>query len=157
MAARKSHSATVVPFTPPATTLPAVVLGVVVAWEPEKGPMVDFPGNSGRSVPARLLVSADVATLQRAAAERTPTALVFEAGDPARPLIVGFVQAPGTGQDARVDGKRVILTGEEEIELRCGEASIVLKKNGKLVIHGAYVETRAKGTNRIKGGSVQIN
>jgi hypothetical protein len=50
-----------------------------------------------------------------------------------------------------------VLTGEEEVELRCGEASISLKKNGKLVIRGAYVETRAKGTNRIKGGTVQIN
>ena len=157
MAARKSHSSTVVPFTPPIATLPAVVLGVIVAWEAEKGPMVDFPGNGAKPVPARLLVYADVAALQRAAAERTPTALVFEAGDPARPLIVGFVQASGTGQEVRVDGKRVILSGEEEIELRCGEASIVLKKNGKLVIRGAYVETRAKGTNRIKGGSVQIN
>ena len=94
---------------------------------------------------------------QQAAAARTPAALVFEAGDPARPLIVGFVQAPGGGREARIDGKRVVLTGEEEVELRCGEASISLKKNGKLIIRGAYVETRAKGTNRIKGGSVQIN
>jgi hypothetical protein len=61
------------------------------------------------------------------------------------------------GREARIDGKRVVLTGEEEIELRCGDASISLKKNGKLVIRGAYVETHARGTNRIKGGSVQIN
>lgn len=58
---------------------------------------------------------------------------------------------------ARIDGKRVVITGEEEVELRCGEASITLSKSGKLVIRGASVETRARGTNRIKGGSVQIN
>lgn len=155
--ARKSPSSTVIPLMPPTPVLPAVVLGVVAAWEPERGPMVDFPGNSAGPVPARLLVAADVTALQRAASERTPTALVFEGGDPARPLIVGFVQPPGPGREARIDDKRVVLTGEEEIELRCGEASISLKKNGKLVIRGAYVETRAKGTNRIKGGSVQIN
>lgn len=157
MAARKSPSSTVIPFTPPAPVLPAAVLGVVTAWEPDQGALVEFPGNTAGPVPARLLVAADVEALRHAAAERTPTALIFEGGDPARPLIVGFVQAPGSGSEARVDGKRVVLSGEEEIELRCGEASISLKKNGKLVIRGAYVETRAKGTNRIKGGSVQIN
>jgi hypothetical protein len=157
MATRKSSSSTVVPISPPTPTLPAVVLGVVASWEAERGPLVDFPGNAAGPVPARLLVTADAAALQRAAAERTPAALVFEGGDPERPLIVGFVQPPGPAQEVRVDGKRVILTGEEEVELRCGEASISLKKDGKLVIRGAYVETRAKGTNRIKGGSVQIN
>lgn len=159
MAARKSPSSTVVPFTPPvaAPALPAAILGVVVGYEPERGPLVDFPNNAAGPLPARLLVAADAEALARAAAERVPAALVFEAGDPARPLIVGFVQSPGPAREARVDGKRIVLTGEEEIELRCGEASISLKKNGKLVIRGAYVETRAKGTNRIKGGSVQIN
>ena len=34
---------------------------------------------------------------------------------------------------------------------------MTLRANGKVVIRGAYVETRARGTNRIKGGSVQIN
>lgn len=157
MAARKSRSSAVIPLTPETPPLPAAVLGVIVACEPGQPPTVDFPGNPAGPAPARLLVAADVAALRRAAAERTPTALVFEGGDPARPLIVGFVQAPRPSREARVDGERVVLTGEEEIELRCGEASISLKKSGKLVIRGAYVETRAKGTNRIKGGSVQIN
>jgi hypothetical protein len=154
MAARKS---TVIPLAPIAPALPGVILGVVAGFDPARGPEVEFPGNTAGPAPARLLVQVDEAALRRAVAERTPVALVFEAGDPARPLIVWFVQSPNQPREARVDGKRVVLTGEEEIELRCGEASISLKKNGKLVIRGAYVETRAKGTNRIKGGSVQIN
>lgn len=32
-----------------------------------------------------------------------------------------------------------------------------LRRNGRVVIRGAYVETRSRGVNRIKGGSVQIN
>lgn len=161
MAARKSPSSTVVPIAAasaaPAPVLPAALLGMIVGFEPERGPLVDFAGNTAGPVAARMLVAADGAFLQQAAAARTPAALVFEGGDPARPLIVGFVQSPSPGHEVRIDGKRVVLTGEEEIELRCGEASISLKKNGKLVIRGAYVETRAKGTNRIKGGLVQIN
>ncbi len=157
MAAHKSQARAValVPPVAPAPTLPGVVMGVVVGYEAGRGAIVEVPG-SGPAV-ARLLVAVDEAALVRAAEARTPVALLFEAGDPTLPLIVGFVQAPGTEREVKVDGKRVVLTGEEEIELRCGEASISLKKNGRLEIRGAYVETRAKGTNRIKGGSVQIN
>ncbi len=160
MAARRNMAAStprVVQLAPPAqaAALPAVTLGWIVDAGPA-GPHIDYPGNPHGPTPARLLVALTTATLQAAAAARQPVALVFERGDPALPLITGLVQAPAT-QEARVDGKRVVITGEEEVELRCGEASIVLSKSGKLVIRGAYVETRAKGTNRIKGGSVQIN
>lgn len=152
------------PSTPPASpALPAVTLGWVVGCEQGSGPLVDFPGNPHGPTPARLLAAVTLPALQAAAATRQPVALVFERGDPTLPLITGLVQSPSpssassTSSEARIDGKRVVITGEEEVELRCGEASITLSKSGKLVIRGAYVETRAKGTNRIKGGSVQIN
>lgn len=141
--------------------LPAACMGTLVGYSPERGPLIDFPGNPAGPVAARSLVALDEAMLQAAVAQRQAVGLMFERGDPGLPLIIGLVQpvrtkgaAPST---ARVDGKRVVITGEEEVELRCGEASIVLTREGKLVIRGAYVETRARGTNRIKGGSVQIN
>ena len=59
--------------------------------------------------------------------------------------------------DLKIDGRRIEIEGQEEVVLRCGQASITLRRNGRVVIRGAYVETRAKGTNRIKGGSVLIN
>jgi len=59
--------------------------------------------------------------------------------------------------ETTIDGRRVRLEAQDEIVLQCGEASITLRRNGRVVIRGAYVETRSKGTNRIKGGSVQIN
>ena len=68
--------------------------------------------------------------------------------------------APATSAEpveAHVDGKRVVIEGQQEIVLKCGEASITLKRDGKLILRGAYVETHAKGVNRIKGGSVKIN
>ncbi len=159
MANRTSKLRTVVPFEPTAQVLPAVCIGHVVDFDPERGPLVDFPGNPAGPALARMLVALDAATLQQAAASRRGCALLFERGDASLPLLVGLIEAApsATPVVTSVDGKRVVLTGEEEVELRCGEASISLKKNGKLVIRGAYVETRAKGTNRIKGGSVQIN
>ena len=159
MASRTHKPRTVVPFEPAAQVLPAVCIGHVVKFDPERGPLVDFPGNLSGSVLARLLVAIDAPTLQKAAASRCACALLFERGDVGLPLLVGLVQAVASApaQLASIDGRRIVLNGEDEVELRCGEASISLKKNGKLVIRGAYVETRAKGTNRIKGGSVQIN
>ena len=56
-----------------------------------------------------------------------------------------------------VDGRRVKVTAQDEIVLQCGSASVTLRRNGRVVIRGAYVETHAEGTNRIKGGQVQIN
>lgn len=59
--------------------------------------------------------------------------------------------------EARVDGKRVEIEAADEIVLRCGQASIVLRRNGRVIIRGTYVETRSRGVNRIKGSSVEIN
>jgi len=71
------------------------------------------------------------------------------------------IEGQGADQEeelaVRVDGKRVVIEGQDEIVLRCGEASITLRRNGRIIVRGNYVETRSKGTNRIKGGSVQIN
>jgi hypothetical protein len=57
----------------------------------------------------------------------------------------------------KVDGKRVLIEGQEEITLSCGEASITLTKAGKILIRGAYLQSRSSGVNRIQGGSVQVN
>jgi hypothetical protein len=155
MAARRTPR--VVPIAPPApVALPSAILGWITAMDQERGPLVDFSGNENGPVPARLLIAVGERAMKAAIETRQPVALVFEGGDPARPLIAGLVQA-GVTSEARVDGERIVLTGTQEVELRCGEASISLRKDGKLVIRGAYVESRAKGTNRIKGGSVQIN
>jgi hypothetical protein len=61
------------------------------------------------------------------------------------------------GDTVHVDGKRVVLEGQEEVVLKCGEASITLTRNGKVVIRGKYLLSRSSGVNRILGGSVQVN
>jgi hypothetical protein len=138
--------------------------------------LVDFPGNSAGPLPARSLVALDEAALRDAVASRQQVVLLFENADPGLPIVVGLMApdagaallgsllqqpaaGPGKGKptEARVDGKRVVLEGEHEVTLRCGEASITLRRDGKLVLRGAYIETTAKGLNRIRGGSVKIN
>jgi hypothetical protein len=59
--------------------------------------------------------------------------------------------------EADVDGRRVKIVARDEIVLECGNASITLRRNGRIIIKGTYVETSSEGTNRIKGGQVRIN
>jgi len=56
-----------------------------------------------------------------------------------------------------VDGGVITFTAEQEICLRCGEASITLTRAGKVLIKGSYLLSRSTGPNRIKGGSIQLN
>ncbi len=59
--------------------------------------------------------------------------------------------------EADVDGRRVRIIAKDEIILECGQASVTLRRNGRIIIRGTYVETHSEGTNRIKGGQVRIN
>jgi hypothetical protein len=118
-------------------------------------------------VPARLAVRTSRERLELAAAEGRQAVAVFEGGDPSLPIIVGFIEVPEPEPasstepppviEADVDGRRVRVTAQDEIVLECGQASITLRRNGRVIVRGTYVETRSEGTNRIKGGQVQIN
>ena len=88
--------------------------------------------------------------------------LMFEAGDVSRPLVLGLIQTLPTADvspsvTAQLDGERLVLTAEREIELKCGKASITLTRAGKVLIRGEYVLSRSSGVNRLKGGVVHIN
>ena len=62
-----------------------------------------------------------------------------------------------SSETLQIDGKRILIEGQEEITLSCGEASITLTKAGKILIRGTYLQSRSSGVNRILGGSVQVN
>ena len=61
------------------------------------------------------------------------------------------------GWQAEVDGARIRIQARDEVVIQCGKASIVMRRNGRIVIQGCYVETRSAGTNRIRGGQVRVN
>lgn len=143
----------------------APIVGWLVDWGAEEGPTVDWPGNAQGPVAARSTVAFDVAGARGAIDGRRGVVLLFERDREDLPIIIGLLQEgptleailPTSLAVAELDGKRVRLEAAEEIVLRCGDASIVLRRNGRVLIRGTYVETRAAGTNRIKGGSVSIN
>lgn len=62
---------------------------------------------------------------------------------------VGGYQPPET--------KRVEICADEELTIRCGEGSITIRKDGKVLIKGLDVVSHAKRSNRVRGGSIQLN
>ena len=51
----------------------------------------------------------------------------------------------------------VTVEATESLTLKCGEASIDLRADGKVMVRGEDVLLRAKGTQRIRAGTVSIN
>jgi hypothetical protein len=137
------------------TTAPPRADGPVVGrlWAlDERGPRVRFDDAPGGEVPARSVVPLSSADVGR------EVVLLFERGEPGRPLVMGVVREPRPEPvRTEMDGEKLVFTAEREIVLRCGEASITLTRAGKVLIRGTYVLTRSSGANRIKGAVVEIN
>jgi hypothetical protein len=141
--------------SPPALAahVDGVVVGRVVSVDASGAVRVTFAGAPEEGFRARAMAS------MRREDEGCEVALMFEGGDPQRPILMGRMVSPLAAgpAEASADGRRVEITADEEIVLRCGESSITLTRAGKILIRGAYVLSRSSGANRIQGGTVEIN
>ncbi len=132
-----------------------VIVGVIVGFIDEVL-LVTYPGQGTTdAVPCRTTVHVTRDSVGRQAV------LMFEQGDPRRPILVGCLQdgtsAAASVVDLEADGKLVTVTAKTQIVLRCGKASITLTKAGKVILQGEYISQRSMGVIRIKGGAVEIN
>jgi hypothetical protein len=144
-----------------AITPPEVVIGRIAGVSIGGAPVVDFPGNpAGQPVIALATSRYDLVSIGEA------VALMFLAGDRAKPLAIGLVAQPNgvelgdpapTAPNQGEPPERLILTATREIIMQCGRASIVLTGAGKVLIRGAHLSLRSSGMHRIIGASVQIN
>ncbi|MBI4566215.1 MAG: hypothetical protein HY716_16135 [Planctomycetes bacterium] len=130
-----------------------LALAVVERIEEDGRLRVRLPGQAAE--PARSVAGVTRELLERTRAAGHHAAVVARIGDEA--VVLGVLASSVPAGEARVDAKKVVLTGEEEVTLRCGKAAITLTKAGKVLIRGEYVLTHAGGVNRIRGSSVQIN
>jgi hypothetical protein len=143
-------------------------VGWIVRISVDGHPLVDFPGNPRGPVEARHIGATLPDGFTTAAAPNV--LLAFERGDLSRPIIVGFIGdslVPAAERaetiirekewSVRVDRKSVVFDAEDEIVLRCGKSSVTLRKDGKIVLKGVEIVSRAVETNKIKGANVLIN
>lgn len=133
--------------------------GRVVGIDAEGRVFVDFPGNPSGPVAAKLAVTDMAISEILTDPQRPGLLLVFEDNDPARPIIIGRVRdrLPADGLEIHVRVRRFTVETDEEIELRCGEARLRVTGDGKVVVLGNDVVSRARRRNKIKGGTVNIN
>ena len=162
---------------------PEVVIGILAGFDETGTPLVEWPGSPKHGpAPALSAASCSPSDIGVAAAllfsDGDPTRPVIvgflrqhldqvisattdtigrdgpvdDAGQPS-----GKNDAPTQELEARVDGKRIVISGEREIVLQCGKASITLTKSGKVLIRGEYLSSRSSGTNHIKGGAIHLN
>lgn len=115
--------------------------------------------------PARLLSSVNRRELLKKAVHGQEVLVMFVQGNPDEPVILGMLEN-GSEEcvimkeepaNALIDGERVVIRAETEMVFTCGEGSIILQKDGKIVIKGKNILSRAYGVNKIKGGHVQLN
>ena len=145
-------------------------VGKIVAVGEDGRILVDYPDNPAGPLEARYVANRFFAN-ETDFENGAPVLLGFENGDPELAIIIGrlrdTVPRPDTlkvsmpvekePEEVLLDGKRVVLEAAEEIELRCGKSSLILTKDGKVVMKGVEVVSRALKTNKIRGASVKIN
>jgi Domain of unknown function (DUF6484) len=133
-----------------------VVIGLVLGFQ-DAAPLVVFPGNpSEQAIIARSLVRLTAEDVGR------EVALLFEDGARDRPLIMGRLVEPVRDDADAVpvvvaDGQMLRLVAKERIELRVGKASLIMEADGRIIIRGTDLVSHASRSNRIRGGSVNLN
>lgn len=146
------------------------IVGRIVRLTEDGRAVVDFSGNPIGPIEARSVVQTHPEGNEIGNVE-IPVLLFFENGDETLPIIVGVIRNTlhqnnlprevtlyvNQPKDALLDGKKMVFEAKEEIELRCGQSSVMLRKDGKVIIKGKEIISRASGTNKIRGASVKIN
>jgi len=156
-----AHDGAPAPIHSESTRVDGVRVGSLVAMMANGGvPLVTFVGQpSSAALAARTTIDLCESHIGM------DVVLLFEDGDPNRPVIVGCIRNPAESSHGKLpervsvdaDGERVVVSAQSQVVLRCGKASITLTRAGKVLIEGAFILTRSSGVNRIKGGSVEIN
>lgn len=134
-------------------------IGRLVAVTGERAPIVDYPAAIDGPRPA-ILAAPSHGAIESLVGRHV--VLLFEDGDPARPILTAFVEEGaeeriGAPDYLHVDGQVIAIVAERELELRCGEATIRLTRDGRVTVKGVQVTSEAKGLQRIRGAAVRIN
>ena len=134
------------------TNVEGIVVGTLTGLDEAGVPLVDFSLNpTGRPISARSTVALNEDH------RGCNVALMFEQNNVRQPIVIGLMHVPGKKMAVTVDGEIQEVVAEKELLLRCGKSSILLRRDGKIIIKGENILSRARMTNKVKGGSIQLN
>lgn len=115
-------------------------------------PLISFRSKPQKEVEARTiitLIEADIGA---------ELAVIYENGDPQKPLIIGrILEEPKASSSKDIAEDVLRLEAAERIELKVGNSTVILEKDGHITIRGDEVVSHAKGANTIRGGSIKLN
>ncbi len=132
----------------------------------DEGRLLFEPEGGGEAFAVGIGADLSDGVLVRAVRRRRRALVVRTADETPRWLLVGLVRER-IGEDARaarpgklevtVDGERVKLEAEHDIELKCGQASITLRYDGRIEVRGTHILSSSRGPNRVKGATIALN
>ena len=140
-----------------------LVTGHLDGLDPE-GRLLFRATGAGESVPVSLGVELPDGALVKAARTGRRAFVLVAEGIP--PILVGLLRerVAARARDAlpgdlevRVDGETLRLSAESSIELRCGKARLVLRRDGRVTLEGAHIVSSSTGPHRIKGATIALN
>ena len=128
-------------------------VGRIVSITREGEALVDYPGNQIGPIHARLAVPDSFDKPGQS------VLLIFENQDPTLPIIAGVIRdkVSDSGLMPTRDKDELVLRADKELTLVCGKSSVTLVNDGRIIVKGAEIMSRASGTNKIRGASVKIN
>lgn len=130
------------------TAGPEVQRGVVVRAG-ATGVVVRLAGSAGTEFACDLLETEGAGAPRLHRGDRV--LLLPPRGDE-RAVVLGRIVDP-----AAPERRRLVLQADDELVIQCGAGSITIRKNGKVLIQGLEIVSHARGKNRIRGGSIQLN
>lgn len=143
-----------------------VITGHLEGLDPEGRLLFVAEPGGAPALPVTIGVALSDGVLVRAARNQRRALVIRTSEAPPRLVLIGLLRervtaaardaAPGQ-LEVEVDGETVRLTAEHEIELRCGQASILLRRSGRVILRGTHVVTSSTGPLKIKGATVDIN
>lgn len=105
---------------------------------------------------AQTTVEMDASTLASAVRDRRKVTVMFFDGVA---VVTGLLQPlpQGTPETARINHQPVTLNYPEGLILKSGRASIRLLPDGRILLRGKEIVSRARQRNRLIGGALRFN
>ena len=117
-------------------------------------PLCARDGAGPEAVPCQILHTSEGPALRLAPGDAV---LVWLSG-PEDGVVLGRLggRRPAAAAPAEAP-EELVLEAKKGLTLKCGDGSITLREDGKILIKGKDLVSHARRTNRIKGGAVAIN